>query len=298
MTTSISYPWYAHAILYRSLELKFTLRAEEPLRIGVGRAPPLAAIDLPVVTINVNGVDQPYIPGSSFKGVLRSTSELIAKSSGLRICMAGSCSQDQTVDGRMRLSEALEGALRDNDIPKALELVSKHFCLACKIFGSGSYASHIQVSDSYPKGDVRRGVKMGIAINRRSGAVQTGPYAIEFVEPGAQFTTTLRVSNLPNYSIGLLLVALDYLDEGLVKVGGFKSRGFGRVTIDYQSLTAYILQEGRLTKLGGEATLEALDEWDKPVRVRPQDVGGTLEEFKTRWWEYVQSTSGRKSQGS
>ncbi|MEM3387371.1 MAG: CRISPR-associated RAMP protein Csx7 [Nitrososphaerales archaeon] len=286
---SINYPWYTHMTLHRSLELKFTVKAEEPLRIGAGEAPPLATIKLPVVTIRKDGENLPYIPGSSFKGVLRSTCELIARTSGLKVCMAGSCSQEKVVERGQKLYEALEDALKVNNIPTVLQLVSKYYCLICKILGSGSYASHIHVSDSYPEGSVTRGAKMGIAINRRSGAVQTGPYTVEFVEPGAQFETTLRMNNLPNYGVGLILVALDYVNEGLIKIGGFKSRGFGRVSINFRSLTGLIFQQGTPIKLEEAESLTALDDYDKEVRIQPQDLTTTLAEFKKRWWEYVQS---------
>ncbi|MEM3714654.1 MAG: CRISPR-associated RAMP protein Csx7 [Nitrososphaeria archaeon] len=294
----IDYSWYTHNILYRSLELKFTLKAEEPLRIGAGKAAPLATLDLPVVSIKIKGENVPYIPGSSLKGVLRSTSELIVRTSGLKVCMAGSCGQDQIVEGGSRLSKAIEEALKTNNTSEAIDLVSRYYCFTCKIFGSGSYASHVQVSDSYPEGDVIRGAKMGIAINRRSGAVQTGPYTVEFVEPDAQFTTTLRANNLPNYAFGLILVALDYVNEGLIKIGGFKSRGFGRVSVKYQSLTGVVFQQGIPTKLEEAGTLTALDKFDKEVRIQPQNLIGTLTEFKKRWWEYVQSTKSRESSSS
>ena len=49
------------------------------------------------------------------------------------------------------------------------------------------------------------------------------------MEPGTAFSFELRALNLPNYALGLIAKALRMIHEGWARVGGFKSRGFGRV---------------------------------------------------------------------
>ncbi|MEM2475642.1 MAG: RAMP superfamily CRISPR-associated protein, partial [Thermofilaceae archaeon] len=59
---------------------------ETPLRVGVGREPPLgSAVDIAPLRISIGGRSVPYIPGSSLKGSLRSLVESIARAQGYSI---------------------------------------------------------------------------------------------------------------------------------------------------------------------------------------------------------------------
>lgn len=282
------YPWYTHSILYRSIKLEFSLKAEEPLRIGAGRSPPLALTDLPVITININGEITPYIPGSSLKGTLRSVCELLVKSAGLDSCMAGSCAREKKV-GDENLLSLMDTAMRTNNIQLLLTTLEK-FCLICKIFGAGSYKAHIDFREAYPQKDtVRTSIKSGIAINRRSGAVKRGAlFQVEYVEPGAIFNTSIVMTNLPNYVVGLLLVALDMVNEGLFKLGGFKSKGFGKVSVIYLGLSGLVFEDGVSRRLEDIAKLRGLDAQDGDVYLDSKDLASTLQGFRKKWSEYVQ----------
>jgi len=57
-------------------------------------------------------------------------------------------------------------------------------------------------------------------------------YQVEYVEPGARFRFKMRATNLPNYALGLLAKAIRMMNDGWVKVGGFKTRGFGEVRLE------------------------------------------------------------------
>jgi CRISPR-associated protein Csm3 len=285
---TLQYPWFTHAVAYRTLRLNLSLRAEGPLRIGAGRAAPLAPTDLPVITVKLDGEPVPYIPGSSLKGVLRSSSELLARSSGLDVCMAGDCARGRKI-GNTPLGDALDEAIRRQDEDQQIRVL-KEFCLVCKLFGSASYRAHIDLLDAFPiKETVKMGLKSGIAINRRSGAVRRGAlFQVEYVGPGAVFKTSIIMTNLPNYAVGLLVGALDMIDAGLVGIGGFKSRGFGRVSINYEGLKGLIFQGGSVRELEGLERLSGLDEDDAEVELKPGDPKATLAAFRARWREYAE----------
>lgn len=238
--------WLSHSILLRETAFEGYIVNVEPLRVGSGREPPLGApVELAVVRIGYKGVNVPYIPGSSLKGVFRSYATLLAKHYGLEVCTGLSretCGELKTVttaDGKEKklsdyINELMERGSRD-----ALKVFYENACLMCKIFGSTRYMSKVSFSDAYPIGengqviDVKADVRTGIAIDRRTGAVQPGAfYRVEFVEPGARFRLNVRCKNLPNYAIGLLSLILRRMNEGLIKIGGFKSRGFGAVKIE------------------------------------------------------------------
>jgi hypothetical protein len=67
--------------------------------------------------------------------------------------------------------------LREGESEEAIKLFHEKACLLCKVFGSLSFTGHVEFSDAYPIGedgsvlDVPVGVRTGIAINRRTGAV-------------------------------------------------------------------------------------------------------------------------------
>lgn len=237
-------PWSAHSVIIREVVLEGYLVAESPLRIGVGREPPLgSAVDLAVLRVNLNGKLVPYIPGSSLKGVFRSTAIQLANRKGLTVCSGlskGTCMDLRypEFDGKTLL-EKIQEEIRNRNYRRAIELFHEKACLLCKVFGAPSFTGHSEFNDSYPineKGEVQDapvGVRTGIAINRRTGAVHMGAlYQVEYVEPGARFRFSLRTTNLPNYALGLLAKILRMVNEGWVRVGGFKTRGFGELRVE------------------------------------------------------------------
>ncbi|MCX8171785.1 MAG: CRISPR-associated RAMP protein Csx7 [Candidatus Bathyarchaeota archaeon] len=233
--------WLSHSTLLRETIFEGYIANIEPLRVGSGREPPLEApVDLAVLRIRYGGIDVPYIPGSSLKGVFRSYATSLARHSGIDVCTGLSketCGETKHVDGK-KLNERIDELMRSSD-KNAIKVFYENACLMCKIFGSTRYMSKISFSDAYPIDengqiiDVRTGVRTGIAINRRTGAAQASAlYRVEFIEPGARFRFSIRCRNLPNYAIGMLSLVLKRMYEGLIKVGGFKSRGFGAVKVE------------------------------------------------------------------
>jgi CRISPR-associated protein Csm3 len=263
-------PWSAHSVIIREMVLEGYLVTESPLRIGVGRESPLgSAVDLAVLRVNLNGKLVPYIPGSSLKGVFRSTAIQLANRKGLTVCSGlskGTCMDLRypEFDGKTLL-EKIQEEIRNRNYRRAIQLFHEKACLLCKVFGAPSFTGHSEFNDSYPineKGDVQDapvGVRTGIAINRRTGAVHMGAlYQVEYVEPGARFRFSIRTTNLPNYALGLLAKILRMVNEGWVRVGGFKTRGFGELRVEGLRFAAY-----GLTVQGSK--LLAVDEKDKEV---------------------------------
>jgi CRISPR-associated RAMP protein (TIGR02581 family) len=257
-------------VITREVVLEGYLVAESPLRIGVGRESPLgSAVDLAVLRVNLNGKLVPYIPGSSLKGVFRSTAIQLANRKGLTVCSGlskGTCMDLRypEFDGKTLL-EKIQEEIRNRNYRRAIELFHEKACLLCKVFGAPSFTGHSEFNDSYPineKGEVQDapvGVRTGIAINRRTGAVHMGAlYQVEYVEPGARFRFSIRTTNLPNYALGLLANILRMVNEGWVRVGGFKTRGFGELRVEDLRFAA-----SGATVQGSK--LLAVDEKDKEV---------------------------------
>lgn len=279
----LNVPWYSHLRIFRELQFELSYTLKSPLRIGSRKGvSPTSPIDLPVITINYGGTDTPYIPGSSLKGVFRSASEFVARSSNIKnICQAGE-------ECKQLYSNQLKIAVKGGNVSQ-IEGVLRNYCLICKLYGSAGYLSHIFLGEAYPEDPSRiaRGVKTGIAIDRRSGKVRRGAlYTVEYVEPGCVFKGTVTFKNIPNYGLGLFSTVLRLINVGLVKIGGFKSRGFGTVEIHTEGVSGIIYSDEGPVTLSEISKLEPLDKYDTEI-----PVGGTAGELLKNsikaWDEYV-----------
>jgi len=285
--------WTSSSIFLREALIQGYITNVEPLRIGAGREASLESlVDLAVLRINYKGRTIPVIPGSSLKGTFRSTATAILRSLQLKACSG--LSKETCMDAEIpnypyqrNLGEVIESLLRMDKASEAMDLFYKHACLLCKIFGAPSYSSKIMFSDAYPlseDGEVLPfsfNTRTGIAIDRRSGAVLRGAlYTVEFIEPGAKFKFLITSRNLPNYALGLVATIIRMINSGEVKIGGFKTRGFGAVRIDKLSFKVKDYPRAE------EATLKQLDDRDRRVEltglVRMED-GWLVAEDENAW---------------
>jgi CRISPR-associated RAMP protein (TIGR02581 family) len=282
--------WVTHSILLRECLLTGYIVIESPTRVGAGREAPLGSpVDLAVVRIKLNGKLVPYIPGSSIKGVFRNVAVQLAKAKGLNVCsgLSKETCMDKEYAAGETLLDRIQSLLREGSNFEALDIFSEKACLLCKIFGAPSFSGHVSFSDAYPvdeRGnvlDVLTGVRAGIAIDRRTGAAYPGAlYHVEYVEPGSKFKFMIHTTNLPNYAIGLLAKILRMIHQGWVRIGGFKTRGFGEVSIE----SLRFIVKG--AKIEGSKLL-ALDERDEAVDLGelPEKSGDGLGCSDSRAWE-------------
>ncbi len=258
--------WIGHVNRHRVVEITFNLRNLEPLRIGAGKAKaPSELIDLPVLRIHIGGETVPVIPGSSLKGVFRSYMDVFIRSYGGYTCEPfgrSSCMHQL----RQRYRNVIDGSIEAGRYDKLTIIYWSGLCLSCKVFGATQYRSRIYFHDLYPSGSYSIGYKTGVAIDRKRGTVARGAlYHVEYIEPGAVFPGRITIDTVPNYVMGLIAIAINEINEGRVKIGGFKTRGFGRVRLEDIAIkiTPY-------TELGGVIggnviKLPPLDELDEEV---------------------------------
>ncbi len=288
--------WFGHDVFIREVKIVGSLENISPLRVGAGRTPFLSStVDLPVLKVNIRGEDVPIVPGSSIKGVFRSYAVKLARRKGLNVCQG--IPQNTCMDYKISLSgtlfERVESLLKENKDMEARELVKEKVCLLCKIFGAPGLYSNINFLDMMPINLVtgerypfKLGIKTGIAINRRTGAAKRGAlYFVEFVEPRSRFFFEVSISNLTNYALGLIAQEILDLDKGLIRVGGFKSRGFGKVKfVDLR----IIIDDKWYAE---EKVLKAVDSQDKEIKVdgdpgfSKEDAFKLLKKLASFWWE-------------
>lgn len=259
--------WLSHSRVLRFISLEIEYENLTPLRIGSGKAKtPTSPIDLQVLTINIGAeIDVPYIPGSSLKGVFRSSAERILASKKISICYMGEgCKANYDKD----LQTMIRNGASEDDIVELLQ----EYCNVCKLFGTATYSSHIQFDDAYPRLDSipARSVKTGIAIERRSGAVKGGAlYQVEFVNPGSKFYGKINLINTPNYGIGLIAEILEQINAGYTRIGGFKTRGFGLIKCNVLDINGLSLVDGKLVNIKELEKLAPLDGDDVELKLEP-----------------------------
>jgi len=226
-----------HKQLVNELRLWFAIRPVGPLLIksGKGAGVDPTRLDMNFVRVTHSEIGETvYLPGSSLKGVLRSYSEKIARTVGVKCCdPLGAQSCGKISEGRPGLNSAQ---------------VYANLCTICRVFGHMPMASHLRVSDAYPRDpfDPDRKVNWkeltnateerdGVAIDRISGSVAVGPFQLEVVTRGG-FFGQLYLRNFQIWQIGLLAIALRDIDNGMVPIGFAKSRGLGQVRVVYQRM--------------------------------------------------------------
>lgn len=179
---------------------------------------------------------QYYVPGSSIRGWLRSHAEKIVRtrSDDARLLCCDPFDNDK--DDATGCSKRLQKMAADKS-PKY-----RYACMICRLFGCGDLAARLSFSDGeFAKGKERFQVRIadGIGIDRFTGGTASVmkadgkasgvKFANQVLENGA-FTFHLTLRNFEIWQLGLLAFVLRDLEQGTLKLGFGKTKGFGQIT--------------------------------------------------------------------
>ena len=198
------------------------LELKSGMHIGGGQIN-LRGTDSPVV---LTPEGDPFIPGSSFKGVFRSTVEkLVSAIPNRKTCFLspeGDCpTTREDFNDRRRDGNWSETQL--------VEVLEKELCDTCKLFGSPYAASKVFFSDLYVEEWAEATqLRDGVAIDRDSErAVDRLKYDYEVVSVGSTFKMEIVLENPNDSDLGLVCVGLNEFVSGMGGIGGMRSRGLG-----------------------------------------------------------------------
>ncbi len=217
------------------------LEMQAGLHIGGGKLT-LSQSDSPVV---LTPDDKPFIPGASFKGVLRSTVEKVIgglpDSLGLRSC--GLPTKEETKssawDDGYSCPTAYQGLVtkkkREARSPKEaqdiMNEVRERLCNTCQLFGSPYGAAGLMVNDLYLTNKEWNSViqvRDGVAIDRDSETAKQGfKYDFEVVPSLTNFDMRLIIENATEQDLQLIGIGLGEFLGGFGGIGGLRSRGLG-----------------------------------------------------------------------
>lgn len=228
---------------YNRAVLRIRIETITPLLIRAGDSglDPTAASLACVRTRHARHGSTVYIPGSSFKGVLRSAAEALVRGQTIK-GFPDACNpldEPNSCGGKAQRMKKTRGA-----IPSAE--VHREHCLACRLFGSTAMKGRASVRDLFPWDDnideavtiseenrKRRvqandvELRHGVSINRVSGSVQHGPFDQELVPAGVSFWGEIALENYQVWQLGLLAGAFEEVNQGFAQLGSSKSRGLG-----------------------------------------------------------------------
>jgi CRISPR-associated RAMP protein (TIGR02581 family) len=220
------------------LRLTGVLITRTALRIG-GSGGDLDGVDLPVIK-DAGGF--PFIPGASLKGALRSTIEALVRGADGRAAGLWAC--DPLADESNAFADKSCG---HHERGKRLDVNPDAHCAVCRLFGSHIVASHARFCDALMRlsdrdrtfgripVEVRDGVSIDRDLRRARGSRK---FDFEAVSPGTEFAIEIFVENPQPWLMGLLVMGFDQLAEGFTALGGFTSRGLGRVSFTWSSIVS------------------------------------------------------------
>lgn len=248
--------------LVNECEIKLTITSTGPLLIKSGHANVYGSDMTPVVTrrIDREGEEEPFIPGSSFKGVLRSHFEKVSRTFNKEsVCdpfakfNSNARTRNEEIYRDVFCGEKFQIMTNKNKelnkterIKISSAFVYKNSCLACRLFGSTFFTGRLAFNDAYMKENGKFGVierRDGIGIDRFTGGTSDGAkFDLEVVRTGTNFETQLYLRNYEIWQLGVLLLLLHDLKDGLIRLGSGKSRGLGSIKACVDSIRiAYII---------------------------------------------------------
>lgn len=268
--------------------VELRLKTVDPLLVKSGLAT-VSGPDMAFVLTYRNGRPEPYLPGSSLKGVIRSHAERIART--LKSPSACEPFWNEDIEKEVRSNPAraetiwcaerfkqLEAQLKRENKTLANSTVYKDSCPACRLFGSTYFAGRFGVSDAYlvEESQGRRPQQRdGVGIDRfTGGASKRAKFELE-VLTDATFVCTLHIRNFEIWQLGWLAYVMQDFKDKMIQVGSGKSRGLGRMEGQVESVTvSYVVaEEGQLRDGDGRARLRGIGSFvaDESYGFAPND---------------------------
>lgn len=237
-TTTSEHPRTDHSRLLHRHCLRARMVCENPVHVGTGSTTDVQATsDMAVAR---DGQGRPYVPGSSFRGALRSGLEALLlglqpPGAPWRVCdpLKRQLGQPDT-SCSFAIAEKRkdkEGLTEDD----AWQLADDGSCEICTLFGHTFLASRVWIADltlDPENPSVLTYNRDGVGIDRDLRAAAGNIlYSFEAVPADTAFELRIDLENAADHEVGLILTGLDLFDKGVIGIGGKRARGLGQVKI-------------------------------------------------------------------
>ena len=210
------------------LELTGILTAVTALRVSEGRSVDVNGSDLPVMK---DALGQPLIPGSSFKGALRSRLESFLRAIDLSLAVSPDVLVSREISQEVtRLKQQYKN---DAELTVQLKNITD---AASLVFGSPWQASKFQVRDLTVVNTTwfdQYQERNGVSIDRDTETAADGRlYDFQVVPAGVKFHFRAVVENAEDWELGLISIGMHQFETEQIPIGGAVSRGLGVVKLE------------------------------------------------------------------
>lgn len=249
-----------------------TIKNLGPLLIKSGYAEvSVSGCEMEPVQTYRNGQLEPYIPGSSLKGVLRNHFEKIAHTLSNKSGVVCDPFYKPNITGEKNSTIACEryeeiscgnkfnllkreksGKYKNSDPIKPSnesEYAYKNSCPACRLFGSTFFIGRFNIADGYLKAGSKAYVKKRdlVGIDRLTGGASHGAkFDLTAVCAGAEFETKIYLRNFECWQLGAVFILLEDMKDEHIRLGYGTTRGFGNITCKFDQ--ASISKIGRVNE--------------------------------------------------
>jgi CRISPR/Cas system CSM-associated protein Csm3 (group 7 of RAMP superfamily) len=229
---------------FHRFDLKITPQTAFLIRSGNDDIEP-NKIDMEFVRVETPYGRTVYIPGSSLKGPFRNHVSTLLKGIGKNVCLLqkGSDCILKAREERKKQEKPKKNSFFLDDYKDA--------CYACRMFGSTEFASIVRFEDFFPYRlndtpeqkaksiesiEKYSYVRHGVKIDRKTGSASLNMLFDAEAIVGGEFFGTLVMKNPEMWQVAMIFKVIEDINLGLQKIGGMKSRGFGKVKIDIESI--------------------------------------------------------------
>lgn len=221
--------------LAQLIDIKVDYITRSSLAIHAGKDTAFEATESPVVKIG----SKPVIPGSSLKGVLRSTLEAILAQDGVEVCVP-----DAAIPNTFRREDHARYA---QGIGRKAACQIDRPCPVCQIFGTTAgrqgLSGRALFLDAKVLGEATLTERTHVAITRDTRSQAGGKLmSSETVDAGAKFAGTIRLINPEPWQVGAILRALETM--AYLGVGSKKTAGYGELDVRVVEIIARKMEQG------------------------------------------------------
>jgi CRISPR-associated RAMP protein (TIGR02581 family) len=211
------------------IRIDLTIRPDGPVLIKSGSVG--LGTDMAFVLTHRNGREEVYLPGTSLKGVIRSHCEKICRT----LAEASTCQVFDSNNDNTTKYMSCNGIIKDRKISS--ETAYKVACPACRMFGYLKFKGRCFIDDAYAVGEPPRPhVRDGVGIDRFKGSAARGAkYDFEVITDG-EFSTSLFLRNFELWQLDLIVMAINDLINGEIRIGMGTARGLGHIKADVKSV--------------------------------------------------------------
>ncbi|GAC1461895.1 MAG: type III-A CRISPR-associated RAMP protein Csm3 [Ktedonobacteraceae bacterium] len=242
--------------LHNRYMLTGQLRMQTGFHIGGGNVT-LSNSNSPVV---LTPERQPFIPGASFKGALRSSVERLVSGLPVEVNLYSCGLADLSDDERNRSENSasrLCSTQRQKEITTLcgqypaqekviLDQARANLCDTCNLFGSPFVASRVNISDLYLVNSEWANIiqrRDGVAIDRDSEKAKDHlKYNFEVVPASTIFKLQITLENATQKDLQLLSIGLSEFTYGFGVIGGRRSQGLGICLLENLQVAALELE--------------------------------------------------------